>query len=201
MFSNSGRSSVAASSLPMGSVVSTNDNGLLQYEWPQFQGDSAFTRFSSGPAPEAPDLLWKTNITGIQAYISAFNGKVFVTTNTTVLALDKETGSIVWNITVPALGPWPAVFKIDDSHMVVGSSCLNPETGLILWTSANFSASTEVLFTYNVYSPEERMFYTTVNSYVQAWNFSDPSIPPILAWTTNVPGGGVAGSGIQYVDG
>ena len=48
---------------------------LLQYEWPQLQGDSSFTRFSEGPAPEAPDILWKTNITGIQSYVSAFNGE------------------------------------------------------------------------------------------------------------------------------
>jgi len=174
---------------------------LLQYEWPQLQGDPSFTRFSAGPAPEAPDILWKTNITGIQSYVSAFNGKVFVTTKTTVFALDRETGNIIWNTTVPAPGPWPAVYKIDDAHMVVGNSCLDPETGRILWTSANFSATSEPLFTANVYSPEEKMFYTKVNSSVQAWSFSDPSIPPKLAWTTYVSGGGLAGSGVQYGDG
>ncbi len=77
---------------------------MLQYEWPQFQGDSSFTRFSSGPAPEAPDFLWKTNITGIQSYVVAFSGKVFVTTKTTVFALDKETGEILWDTLVP--DPW-----------------------------------------------------------------------------------------------
>jgi outer membrane protein assembly factor BamB len=174
---------------------------LLQYEWPQLQGDSSFTRFSAGPAPEAPDILWKTNITGIQSYVSAFNGKVFVTTKTAVFALDGETGSIIWNTTVPAPGPWPAVYKIDDAHMVVGSSCLDPETGRLLWTSANFSATPKPLFTANVYSPEEKMFYTKVNSFVEAWDFSDPSIPPKLAWTTYVSGGGISGSGVQYGDG
>ena len=134
-------------------------NDLLDYEWPQFQGDPSFTRFSAGPAPEAPEILWKGNITGIRSYISAFNGKVFVTTSTTVFALDRETGSIIWNAMVPAPGPWSAVYKLDDTHMVVGSSCLNPDTGRILWTSANFSATPEPLFSYNVYSPEERMFY------------------------------------------
>ena len=34
---------------------------LLQYEWPQFQGDASFTRSSAGPAPNAPDIMWKTN--------------------------------------------------------------------------------------------------------------------------------------------
>jgi len=55
-------------------------SALLQYEWPQLQGDSSFSRFSAGPAPETSDFLWKTNITGIQSYVSAFCGKVFVTT-------------------------------------------------------------------------------------------------------------------------
>jgi len=192
---------VAAGSDAPANSNSAKYGNLLQYEWPQLQGDPSFTRFSAGPAPEAPDILWKTNITGIQSYVSAFNGKVFVTTKTTVFALDRETGSIIWNTTVPAPGPWPAVYKIDNAHMVVGNSCLDPETGRILWTSANFSATSEPLFTANVYSPEEKMFYTKVNSSVQAWSFSGPSISPTLAWTTYVSGGGLAGSGIQYGDG
>ena len=65
-----------------GVEASDDNSALLQYEWPQFQGDSSFTRFSPGPAPEAPDIMWKTNITGIQSYVTAFNGKVFATTKT-----------------------------------------------------------------------------------------------------------------------
>ena len=195
VFSSLGQSTTNTSS------TASKYGDLLQYEWPQFQGDSSFTRSSSGPAPEAPDILWKTNITGIQSYISAFNGKIFVTTKTTVIALDRETGGIIWNTTLAAPGPWPAVYKIDDAHMVIGNSCLNPETGSILWTSANFSSNTEPLFAANVYSPEEKMFYTKGNSYVQAWNFSDPSQPPTMEWTNYVAGGGISGSGIQYGDG
>jgi hypothetical protein len=98
---------------------------LLQYEWPQLQGDSSFTRFSEGPAPEAPDILWKTNITGIQSYVSAFNGKIFVTTKTEVYALDKDTGSILWSTVVPDPGEWPSVYKIDNTHLVIGNSSLD----------------------------------------------------------------------------
>jgi eukaryotic-like serine/threonine-protein kinase len=176
-------------------------NGLLQYEWPQMQGDSAFTRFSNGPAPDAPDILWKTNLTGIQAYISAFNGMVFVSTKTTVVALDKETGDIVWNTVVPAPGPWPQVFKIDDAHMVSGSSCLDPATGSILWTSQIFSAVPSPLFTYSVYSTEEKLFYTKGDSTIVAWDFSDPSQPPSKLWEVYVQGSGANGAGIQYGDG
>ncbi|MCW4005084.1 MAG: PQQ-binding-like beta-propeller repeat protein [Candidatus Bathyarchaeota archaeon] len=185
--------------------ASTNaDEGygnLLQYEWPQMAGDSAFSRYSTGPAPEAPDILWKTNITGIQSYISAFNGKIFVCSHTTVYALDGEKGDLVWSTDVPAPGPWPAVYKIDETYMVVGSSCLETETGNIVWTSSDFSATSAPLFTSNVYSPEEQMFYIKVDSYIQGWNFSNPTKPPTMEWATYVSGSGKDGSGIQYGDG
>jgi outer membrane protein assembly factor BamB len=173
---------------------------LLQYEWPQFQGDASFTRFSAGPAPNAPDIMWKTNITGIQSYITAFNGKVFVTNSTTIFALDEKTGIIIWNTTVPGIGRWPTAYKIDDTHMVIGKSCLDPETGSILWTSDDFTANA-AFFAVSTYSPEEKMFYTKTESVVQAWDFSDPSNPPTLAWETYVSGGASVGSGVQYGDG
>jgi outer membrane protein assembly factor BamB len=179
---------------------STTQN-LLQYEWPQFQGDSSFTRFSHGPAPEAPDFLWKTNITGIQSYVTAFNGKVFVNTKTTVFALEKDTGIILWSTIIPNPGPWPAVYKIDETHLVIGDSCLQIENGEIVWTSDVFSASSDPLFVANVYSPEEKMFYTKKEAYIQAWDFSDSTTPPILAWEMYIPGGGIVGSGVHYGDG
>ena len=201
IFSNlNGGSTVNASSTTAGTSGTSNYGDLLQYEWPQHQGDASFTRFSAGPAPEAPDIMWKTNITGIQSYVSAFNGKIFVTNSTTVFALDKETGSIIWKTTVPAPGRWPTVYKIDDTHMVVGSSCLDPETGQILWTSTNFTANA-ANFADGAYSPEEKMFYVKTQSYVRGWNFSAPSQPPTLTWSAYVSGGGSVGSGVQYGDG
>lgn len=196
-------------SLGQGVTPSTSDSpievydsdDLLQYEWPQLSGDSAFSRFSAGPAPEAPDILWKTNITDIQSHISAFGGKVFVCSHTTVYALEQSTGEILWSTIIPQPGPWPSVYKIDDTHMVVGSSCLDPETGKILWTSDTFAATSEPLFTFNVYSPEEKMFYTKEASFIQAWDFSNPDQEPVAKWRTYVPGSGKTGSGIQYGDG
>jgi outer membrane protein assembly factor BamB len=178
-----------------------NYDELLQYEWTQTHGDSGFTRFSAGPAPEAPDILWKANVKGIESYLTAFNSKVLVTTKTNVIALDKDTGAVIWNTTFPESQKWPEIYKIDDSHMVAGSSCFDTETGDILWTSNEFSSSSEPLFVINCYSPEEKMFYTKGDSCIQAWDFFDPSNPPTLAWTTYVPGGGSVGSGIQYGDG
>jgi len=180
-------------------TTSTNDN-LNQYEWSQFQGDSSFTRFSAGPAPDTSATLWKANITGIQPYLAAFDGMIFVGTNTSIVALDKETGNVVWETAIPMNRTWPIAYKIDDSHMVVESSCLDPKTGNILWTSASFCADTGI-FSANVYSPEEKMFYTKVDSYIEAWDFSDPSAPPTVVWKTYVPGGGRTGIGTTYGDG
>ena len=53
----------------------------------------------------------------------------------------------------------------------------------------------------SVYSPQEKMFYTKQDSYIVAWDFSDPSTPPEEVWSTYVPGGGIVGSGVHYGDG
>lgn len=179
---------------------SLDSNRLLQYEWPWIHGDPGFTRFSEGPAPESPDILWKTGVEGIQSYIAAFDGKVFVTTSTDVLALDKDCGSIVWNTTLPSVQRWPAVFKIDEKRLVIGSHCLEIETGRILWVSEDFSAKVSY-WAEGVYSPQEEMFYVQDTSVVQGWNFSDPSEPPVLEWETYISGSTSAGTGIQYGDG
>ena len=122
-------------SSPLASPV--NDNSLSQYEWPQFQGDSSFTRFSAGPAPTTSSILWKSNVTGIQPYLVAFNGMIYVCTNTSVVALD-QTGKKLWETPIFINGTWPIAYKIDNSHMIVESNCLDPQTGKLLWTSSQF---------------------------------------------------------------
>jgi len=97
-------------------------------------------------------------------------------------------------------GTWPIAYKIDDSHMIAESSCLDPQTGKILWTSTQFCSDTGI-FSANVYSPDQKMFYTKQGSYIQAWSFADPSNPPTLAWQTYVPGGGRTGIGTTYGEG
>jgi outer membrane protein assembly factor BamB len=189
----------ASSTISVSAQVNANTThgDLNQFVWSEFQGDSSFSRFSGGPAPDTSNILWKANITGIQPYIVAFDRMIFVCTNTSAVALD-QTGNIIWERPVPMKGTWPIVYKIDDSHLVVESSCLDPQTGNILWTSTQFSADTGPLFIANVYSPEEKMFYAKVGSYINAWDFSDPSVPPTLAWQAFVPGGGTTGSGVTY---
>jgi len=172
-------------------------NPILQFEWSQLSGDSVTSRFSAGPAPSTTDIVWKANLSDIRSFITAFNGMVFGCTNTSVVALDRDTGLTLWQTEVPMNGTWPVAYKIDSDHMIVEGTCLNPNTGVILWTSNSFSADTGN-FNANVYSPEEKMFYVKILSYVEAWSFSDPSKPPTLAWRTYVPGGGRVGSGVTY---
>jgi outer membrane protein assembly factor BamB len=196
--SNCGNLVYASTSTNLTGTASTEN--LLKFEWPQFMGDSAFSRFSNGPAPATSDILWKANVSFIQSYLAAFNGMIFATTNTSVLALDPETGSVIWSTVVPMNGTWPVAYKLDNTRMLVESTCLETETGKILWTSTDFCADTGN-FNSNSYSPEEKMFFIKMNAFVQAWDFSDLSNPPKLAWTTYVPGGGRVGSGVTYGDG
>jgi outer membrane protein assembly factor BamB len=181
-------------------ITRTSDQGLLQFEWPQNGGNSAFSRFSAGPAPSTSDILWKANVTNIRSFIAAFNGMVFVSSDTSVIALNRDTGETLWTRDIPMNGTWPVAYKIDSEHMVVEGTCLDPETGNILWSSNSFSADTGN-FNTNIYSPEEEMFYVKSLSFIEAWDFSDPSKPPVLAWKTYVPGGGRVGSGVSYGDG
>ncbi len=177
---------------------STNSN-LNQYDWPQFQGNEAFTRYSAGPAPSTSSVLWKANIPGIQPDLTAFDGLIFVGTNTSLVAVNQA-GQIAWSTIIPLNKTWPIAYEIDPSHLVVEGSCLDPSTGKILWTSTSFCADTGI-FTSNVYSPETKMFYVKDNSYIIAWNFADPSKPPTVAWTAYIPGGGQAGIGTTVGDG
>jgi outer membrane protein assembly factor BamB len=170
-----------------------------EYEWTQLQGDSSTTRFSAGPAPDTSNLLWKANITGIQPYLSAFNGKIYVCSTTTAYALDQN-GNIVWQTNFPNATTWPIAYKIDNSHMIIENYCFDPETGALLWISPDFNAYTGI-FNSNVYSPEEQMFYVKVDSYIEAWSFSNPSSPSTMVWKTYIRGGGITGIGTTYGDG
>ncbi len=178
---------------------SASNSTLNQYEWTQFQGDSSFTRFSAGPAPDTPNILWKANITGIQPYLTAFNGLIFVGTQDSLVAV-YQTGEVAWSTKVPMNKTWPIAYKIDDSHLVVEGSCLDINTGKLLWTSSSFCSDTGI-FNAAVYSPDQKLFYVKSNSYIEAWDFSNPSNPPTLVWKTYIPGGGITGIGITYGDG
>jgi outer membrane protein assembly factor BamB len=179
------------------SVTAGISDVLLKFEWPQFNGDSSFTRFSPGPAPSTSEVTWAANIPNLHSYLAAFDGFVFATTYESIIALEYDTGVIVWEKNIVMNGTWPVAYKLDDTCMLVESTCIETVTGNILWVSNNFCADTGN-FNSNVYVFEEKMFYLKVDAFVQAWDFSDLSRPPILVWSTYVPGGGRVGSGVTY---
>lgn len=196
LLTSSVSASISALQMNAKAQATGTTSNLNQYEWPQFQGDESFTRFSAGPAPSTSNVLWKATIPGIQPDLTAFDGLIFVGTNTSLVAVNQA-GQIAWSTPIPLNKTWPIAYEIDSSHLVAEGSCLDPSTGKILWTSTSFCADTGI-FTSNVYSPETKMFYVKDNSYIVAWNFADPSKPPTVAWTTYIPGGGQAGIGTTY---
>jgi len=156
----------------------TDDYGdLLQYEWTGHGGStSSWLRFAEGPAPNAPNILWKAKVPGFSTAtarneVFAFNGKVFVITSTTLYALDAFTGNTVW--TFPA-GRGAGVAKLDEIRMMIGNTCVEIETGTSLWVSPQVSIGYFAL-----YCQEEKMSYSPGGI---AYDFSDPTQPPTLAW-------------------
>ena len=90
-------------------------------------GDSSFSRFSAGPAPETSNILWKANVSGIQTYLSAFGGLIYVGTNTSVVALNQQTGEQVWKTNIPMPMPWPIAYKIDDTTWLWKAAVSTPK--------------------------------------------------------------------------
>ncbi|RZB28810.1 MAG: hypothetical protein AEth_01812 [Candidatus Argoarchaeum ethanivorans] len=71
--------------------------------WPQFQYDVANTGNSTANAPDTNHIKWITEdigaVTGSQAMI--VDDRVFVYANTKVYALNKTTGTTIWNRSIP----------------------------------------------------------------------------------------------------
>ena len=141
---------------------------MLQYEWPMDESGPEGTSFSDGPAPNAPNIKWKAKIPGVTDFPIAFNGLVFVQVPyVATYALDGETGAIVWT----KWGVTGGICKIDDTFMVIGSTCVLTADGTTVWVGPpEFDGA--------FYVAELKMFM----DYNYGWNLPDPSQPPTLAW-------------------
>ncbi|MCL2134830.1 MAG: PQQ-binding-like beta-propeller repeat protein [Candidatus Bathyarchaeota archaeon] len=186
-------------------IISRNNSSpavasTLKSEWTQLNGDASFTRFSYSPAPSTSEIDWRADIEDLRSYLTAFDGFLFAVSNDTLFALYYDSGITAWDQKIQMKDNWPVAYKLDDTRMLVESTCLETATGKILWTSNDFCADTGN-FNTNAYVPEEKMFYIKIESFIEAWDFSDLSKPPTRVWSTNVPGGGRVGSGVTYGDG
>ncbi len=130
------------------SVGSTIPSNLLQYQWASPNSDPQNTYFVGGPGPSAFNVAWKVTIPGI-AYthkgsyedltINAFNGYVFVSVPNLIsvggtykgrfFAFDGGTGDLVW---ASAEGTSGAATKIDDTYMMMGSTCVKIADGSVV---------------------------------------------------------------------
>ena len=178
------------------SVNQAADYGdVMQYECPQLGQDESNTRFSAGPAPDKPELLWAAPGT-IHA---VFNGKAFAIaggflTPGWLYALDALNGTEIWSTLLTHGGS--AVTKLDDTYLLVdadtGLACYRIDDGTEAWfvptdfTTKNIPASGN--YFPGKYSSEMKMKYTsnysrtTHQAKILAYNLSDPSSAPSIEW-------------------
>jgi outer membrane protein assembly factor BamB len=156
-----------------------------EYEWGMVGRNASRNWFSPMPtAPSTPHRLWETRIHGGTRGMAEVvaNGKVICTVAVRWngnYALDQNTGKILWYR--PGGG---TPFMLDDTHLLLGRDCVDPETGTLLWQSP--------VYWMPVYVPEIKMGFAggPTTGYggqtLAAWDFSDLSKPPVLAWQSDV---------------
>jgi outer membrane protein assembly factor BamB len=161
------------------SKISSN---LLQYEYIASAGGGSRTFSSGGPAPNTPNILWKTHLDNAGDGPVAFNGMIFVQDASTyyaltagsTYALDAATGAIVWKAT-GLVGP---MTKLDNTYMMVSNKALKISDGSVAWTAPAGVSETQGNMNGVGYVPEVKMFFMGAT----AWSLTDASQPPTLAW-------------------
>ena len=150
MFAIFSQSNLINNSTVNAQSVSTVPSNLLNYIWVARQG-GLFTHFSAGPGPTSPDVLWQRIFpANLGATPVAFDGMLFVTEVNQIMAMDPETGNIIYNVTVPIVLPGrtssvTAVTDIDNATFVAMSTtaAINNATGsyAAAWCFRGFRAS------------------------------------------------------------
>ncbi|MFB3888445.1 MAG: PQQ-binding-like beta-propeller repeat protein [Candidatus Bathyarchaeia archaeon] len=175
---------------------------MLQYEWLGVGVGGELTHFSSGPAPNTPNIKWQKSVPGVGSDPVAFNGMLFITIGSNVIALDPETGEQIYKVTVS-----PAVtdrtcsvatpMKIDNKYMLVISStgsvvnqtsalpaawafrCLNIADGSLVWngpTQINCVTPNRP-----TYVPDTKMIYMGVSNDTGSGGTQNPGA--VQAWS------------------
>ena len=191
-----GNSVIIKDSIEATPLSTTKDYGdIMQYEWTAINGNENQDGFSAGPAPDRPDVLWKTAVSGANGYVSVFNGKAFVLSGSTVRAFDAFTGTLVWNTTLKmASASRGAATKIDNTYFFV--DCNGPEVHRI--SDGSFVANYTVPYwSYmgggsqyfpGAWSSTLKMKWgisfdgVTKKGLINAISLADPT-NPVLAWT------------------
>jgi outer membrane protein assembly factor BamB len=151
---------------------------MLQFEWPSYQHDPSHTNYVDVNGPDAPNIKWKTKIPGAEdaamRYPMAFNGLVFVRPPSGTVALDGDTGEIVWSSSLSG-----TIAKIDDTYMMIGGRCALIADGTEVWNGPSGLSGTLQSFSTGLgYVPELKMFIDDG----RAFSLPDPSQPPTETW-------------------
>jgi eukaryotic-like serine/threonine-protein kinase len=182
-------------------------SNLLQYTYPYFDGDSHYSRFSTGPGPNTANILWRAKGYGSSMSI-ATNGYVLTRASSRIVALDPFDAHVVWRS--EAIGAGGSLVYIDSGHLMTGNgslkaACINPATGATVWSgkSINIGATASAD---SVYSPEEKMYFSLSTSIswanyttdsvpisIVGYDFADPN-NPTRAWSSPVETLGVDSS-------
>jgi outer membrane protein assembly factor BamB len=182
-------------------------SNMLQYEWdmPRATPTGVYAT-ASAPAPNSPNIQWRTSIPGICGPMVAFNGLVFCQNTKGTYALDGATGQIVWTNTAitasPINGIGSNMAKIDNTYMVIGNRCVKIADGSLVWTGPPGFSVGQSAFSGAGYVSDLKMFLDPT----LGWNLPDPSQPPTLAWnltsTQSVAAGAcVYGDGKLFIGG
>ena len=163
-------------------TTSTISSSLLQDEYIAAAGGGARTFYSAGPAPNTPNILWKTHLDNAGDGPVAFNGMIFVQDASTYYALtagstyaiNAATGAIVWK----AAGLVGPITKLDNTYMMVANKALRISDGTVAWTAPAGVSSAQSNMNGVGYVPEVKMFFMGTT----AWSLPDASQPPTLAW-------------------
>ena len=213
-FSNPTSSSVPANSVVDASTASPSVNqatdygDVMDYDWPMLGQNEGYTRFSAGPAPDRPDILWEA----LGTVHAAFDGKVFVVRGggfwmpgfpppppPVLYALDPFTGEEIWSTPLDYGSPWgPSVTKIDDDYLFVdggaGIACYRIDNGAYVWNinitggSVVYEQPSTAGYFPGRFSSELKMKYRAIHdtisleSSIVAYDLSDPLQPATLAW-------------------
>lgn len=116
-------------------ILSSNMSSEVSQSWPMFMHDPQHTGFAACAAPDTVYLSW---VYDAQAPIAAspiiIDGTVFLAARGKMVALQAETGNVIWSHKIPVMGSTPAIC---DGIIVVGTTtgfvALDSETGELIW--------------------------------------------------------------------
>jgi len=168
-------------------------SNVTQYPWLQTfdemtNPENEQQRFSIDPtAPTTDNLLWVDSLCkpneGLLQPGVIVDGVVVCGTNPSVsiypavtYGLDQNTGQVIW--TSPYSGNY---IVLDNTHMLVGTTCINPDDGAVQWLGQTLSAAIYL------YVPQLHLGVgagpvIAGAQTIEGWNFTNLSKPPTSEW-------------------